>query len=262
MTIIAITGPPGVGKTHWILRCLEHHQEHQIRYWSPCTDILPIDAICIQTSFPAVDILEKGEDSQALIGFDGVTYIELPWYLDLEKIESVLSSLNCYRVAILPRDSEFEPWQNWADEVHWGNAIAYFSTSKDLKDLGLQIHRGQLAGEVLDFDSLAVFWFELLQGAYGQVIRAKGIFDITTGESIYGDFVSGCINPEFLALDLPQWFKGRPERFSGLEICGYCLQKEAIAQTIKDCCLDDQQLHYYQQQIQSSILSESEESSL
>jgi hypothetical protein len=63
-------------------------------------------------------------------------------------------------------------------------------------------------------------------------------------------------------LDLPLWFNGRPDRFSGLEIVGAALEQEAIAHTLKDCCLEEQVIAYYQEQIKQSLeSSESSESS-
>ncbi|MFY7807135.1 MAG: hypothetical protein ACOVQ7_27290 [Limnoraphis robusta] len=101
-----------------------------------------------------------------------------------------------------------------------------------------------------------MFWFELIKGAYGEVIRAKGIFDIVSGESIYGDFVAGTMNQEFVALDVPLWLAGRPQRFSGLEIVGFDLNKAELSQTLKDCFLPESQISYYQQQIQTSLETE------
>ncbi len=122
----------------------------------------------------------------------------------------------------------------------------------------MQIHRNLLTGEIIDWTSLTLFWFELIQGAYGDIIRAKGIFDIVSGESIYGDFVAGTINQEFVALNVPLWLTGRPQRFSGLEIVGFNLQLKEISQTLKDCFIPESQIDYYQQQIQTSLQTEEE----
>ena len=61
-----------------------------------------------------------------------------------------------------------------------------------------------LTGEILDFDSLATFWLELTQGAYGEVFRAKGIFDLVDGQIYYGDFRLEKSELEFEPLNLPR----------------------------------------------------------
>ncbi len=48
-----------------------------------------------------------------------------------------------------------------------------------------------------------MFWYELTQGAYGTVQRAKGIFDVTDGRSLYFDFVAGLSKTTYLELNLP-----------------------------------------------------------
>ncbi|MBP0021443.1 MAG: GTP-binding protein [Cyanobacteria bacterium SBLK] len=253
--IVALSGPPGVGKTHWIAQHLRQHNSQNARYFSPKTETLPLDAVWLGTEFPALQVLQLGQEAQLLASFEGVTYLELPWYLDLAGIEPLLQSTDCDRIAILPPQSLETPWHDWADRIHSGNP---FTLSSDFHQHPPQIHRIQLNGKVLDFESLAVFWYELLQGAYGEVMRAKGILEIASGEAVYGDFVRGRRNDEFPALDWPQWLEGRPQRLSGLEICGDGLQRVAIVQTLEDCCLSDEQLHYYQQQIRASLDREPE----
>lgn len=253
--IVAVSGPPGVGKTHWITRHLRQHNPEKARYMSPKTETLPLDAAWLGTEFPKLQVLQLGEEAQLLTPFEGITYLELPWYLDLAGIEPLLQQAECDRVAILPPQSPETPWHNWANQTHSGNPL---TLPPDFHASPPQVHRSQLNGQVFDFASLAVFWFELLQGAYGEVTRAKGILEIASGEAVYGDFVQGQINEEFAALDWPQWLQGRPQRLSGLEICGYQLQREAIMQTLDDCCLSDEQLHHYQQQIRASLDQEPE----
>ncbi len=110
-----------------------------------------------------------------------------------------------------------------------------------------------LASEVLNLASLEAFWYELTQGPYGQVTRAKGIFDIADGQSLYGDFVLNVLARDFAPLNLPRWLEGRPQRFSGMEVVGQNLDEEAIAQTLQDCCLSEAAIRYYQQQVIESL---------
>lgn len=251
MLIVVVAGLPGSGKTHWIREQLTQAQP-PIRYFNPGTGSVAIDGIALATAFPQLQVLTEGQESELFAtGTDTTTYIELPWHLELSTLEPLLQFLNCQRVAIMPLTEETN---NWADEVVLGNQAAQDYLSQVESQISqLQIQRGLLTGEIIDWASLTTFWFELIHGAYGEVIRAKAIFDIASGESIYGDFVAGTVNQEFVALDLPQWLEGRPQRFSGFEIVGQDLNKAAITQTIKDCCLPESHIEAYQQQMKQSL---------
>ncbi|NJK39969.1 MAG: GTP-binding protein [Oscillatoriales cyanobacterium RM2_1_1] len=255
--ITAVTGLTGVGKTHWIREQVAQ-SEQPVCYFKPDSAV-PIDSLNLATEFPHAQVLHPGEEEQllALAETDRQIYLELPWHLDLVSMEPLLQRLSCRRVAIAPTEVAGSEWQTWANEIVVGNAAA----GETLVQLhrqpdNLQIHQGLLTGEIIDWASLSVFWFELIQGAYGKVIRAKGIFDIVSGESIYGDFVYGTVNPEFLALDLPRWLEGRPERLSGFEIVGCNLDKTGISQTLKQCCVPESHIEYYQQQVKQSLAME------
>jgi hypothetical protein len=249
--IIAVASRTGMGKTYWI-----HQQIAQINkpvdYFSPQTDSLPIDAIYLQSEYPQLKIYQTGEETKLITKSDqSLTYIEIPWYLDLLGIEPLLETLNAHRVAIIPSKGNDPELETWADEIIVGNQNTELTTT-------WQIHRGVLTGEILDFDSLATFWLELTQGAYGEVVRAKGIFDFVDGQIYYGDFMPGRPELEFKPLDLPRWLDGRPTRQSGFEIVGSNLDKQEIAQTVRDCCVPESAINYYQQQVKESLATELE----
>ena len=245
--IIAVASPPGGGKTHWIHQQIAQRNE-PVGYFSPQTDSVPIDAIYLQSEYPQLKIYKIGEEAELN---STTTYLEIPWYLDLAGIEPLLQAFNPHRVAIIPADTENTELNAWADEVIVGNNITNSTTD-------LQIHRGLLTGEILDFDSLATFWLELTQGAYGEVIRVKGIFDLVDGQIYYGDFIPGESELAFKPLKLPRWLDGIPDRFSGFEIVGSNLDKAEIVQTVRDCCVPESAISYYQQQVKESLASESE----
>jgi G3E family GTPase len=85
------------------------------------------------------------------------------------------------------------------------------------------------------------------------VQRAKGIFDLADGRAFHFNFVAGLPQTETTELKLPRWLKGRPDRFSGIEVVGENLDQSAIAQALEDCCLEDRAIAYYQQQIRDSL---------
>jgi hypothetical protein len=252
--IIAVASPPGAGKTHWI--CQQIAQTNKpVAYFSPKTDSIPIDTIYLQSEYPQLKIYQTGEEAALLAGSDRtITYIEIPWYLDLSAIEPLLKIPNSHRIAIIPantNNTELNELKLWADEIILGNQITKLTTS-------LQLHRGVLTGEILDFDSLATFCLEMTQGAYGEVVRAKGMFDLEDGQIYYGDFIPNQPELEFQPLKLPRWLDGRPVRKSGFEIVGNKLDQAEIAQTIKDCCIPESAINYYQQQVKESLATEPE----
>ncbi len=245
--IIAVVSPPGAGKTYWIRQQIAQ-TDKPVGYFSPQTDSLPIDATYLQSEYPQLKLYQTGEEAEL---HKTITYLEIPWYLDLAGIEPILQTLNPHRVAIIPGDTDSKELETWADEIIPGNKI-----TKPTK--ALQIQRGILTGEILDFDSLATFWLELTQGAYGEVFRAKGIFDLVDGQIYYGDFTPGNSELEFKPLNLPRWLDGKPDRKSGFEIVGSNLDKTEIVQTIRDCCVPESAINYYQQQVKESLATELE----
>jgi hypothetical protein len=249
--IIAVASQAGVGKTNWIHQQIAKTNK-PVGYFSPQTDSLPIDAVCLQSEYPQLKIYQTGEETKLLTKSDQtITYIEIPWYLDLSGIEPLLKTLNSHRVAIIPPNTNNSELETWADEIILGNQNTELTTS-------WQIHRGVLTGEILDFDSLATFWLELTQGAYGEVVRAKGIFDLVDGQIYYGDFIPNRPELEFQPLNFPRWLNGRPTRQSGFEIVGSNLDKQEIAQTVRDCCVPESVIDYYQQQVKESLETELE----
>ncbi|MUL36875.1 GTPase, G3E family protein [Gloeocapsopsis sp. AAB1 = 1H9] len=242
----AVAGLPGVGKTNWIRQQLT---QQPTLYFSPATRI-GIDQTRLAAEFPHMQFL--ADDQQAQLGSflaSGVNaYLELGYHLDLAQIAPILDTLNCHRVAIVPAGmQETSDWEEWADEMITGSSGAIDANS---------LWVANTTGHVIDPDSLEVFWYELTQGAYGTVSRAKGIFELVDGLSVYGDFVAGLQPQDFDELNLPRWLEGRPQRLSGIEVWGNQLDEAAIAQTFQDCCLSDAVIHHYQQQVKEILSQE------
>jgi hypothetical protein len=79
----------------------------------------------------------------------------------------------------------------------------------------------------------------------------KGIFEMPNGRAFHVDCVEGLLGVEYTELNLPRWLEGRPSRFSGIEVVGWGLGREAIAQTLLDGCLSDAALTQYHQHYQA-----------
>lgn len=249
LNVTLVAGLPGVGKTTWIRQQLDELPESAL-YLALPSGTTPIDPTYLATELPSLTVLsddqgwalrERAETGDAI-------YIELEFHLDLESLVLPVDMTQCQRIAIVPPGMKQTEWHQWADVVVVGNAIAASVPE-------LQLWRSVLTGQVLDVASLDTFWYELIQGAYGKVHRAKGLFNSAEGGFMYLDFVAGIPNTQVIELDVPIWFDGRPDRFSGIEVVGTALEQSLILQTIKDCCLDDQAIAFYQQQIKDTLQS-------
>jgi hypothetical protein len=251
--IIVVTGQLASGKTHWIRQQIAKNPLDNL-YFSPKTESFPLDAIDLQSEFPHLLVLSVGEEDQLThLSAEKTAYIEIPWYLEDESVETFVNTLNGHQTRLISIEYQTGGWTVMQPQTLFTQTLANSQKTEWLKSHDIQIHRAILTGEVLDFASLETFWAELTQGAYGEVIRVKGIFNIIDGQCIYGEFLKGFIQKDFKPLNLPLSLNGRPNHFSGIEIVGRNLDKSAIGDTLSDCCLPDEAVTYYQQQVKASL---------
>lgn len=252
MTIPSITvvaGLSGSGKTNWICQQIRDIKSpEKVIYFSPGTGNVIIDQTRIATEFPGIQVFGDGQEIEFLhqIPQAKEVYIELGSYLELEAISQVLDHLTYKAIAVLPPNCKNSEYHAWADEIIYGAPVPTL-TLKQLWRIGS-------TGQVIDENSLEEYWYEITHNAYGIVTRAKGIFDVNDGRSLYCDFVDGVPSTEFLELDLPRYLEGRPQRFSGLEIMGSNLDETALKETLSACCLSDSLIFQYQQQVKQILL--------
>ncbi|MGB0562106.1 MAG: GTP-binding protein [Spirulinaceae cyanobacterium] len=251
MTLVAIAGPPGSGKTTWLSQFLSD-QQRPLFYCCPGMGAASVDLARIAYRFPWVQLLSDEQIPQAFMNLpdQALVYLELGFYLDLTS--PLLASLPCHRVAVVPSSLTTSEWHDWADEVVVGNDI----TIPEPGNLP-ELWRSPLTGRVFDPPSLDEILIELTGDAYGKVQRVKGIFEMPDGRAFHVDFVAGLSGIEYTELGIPRWLEGRPERFSGIEVVGWDLQKAAIAETLLAGCLADDVLRSYQEQYK--ILSSQED---
>lgn len=247
--IWAIAGAVGIGKTGWIFQQIEQISSPVV-YFCPNASNVPIDANCLLAEFPHVHIFTDGQELELIekVEQGAIALIELGFHLDLRSGDMLLETLSANsvlkKIALVPSGLGNSEWHEWADQV--------IEVKYDLDFHDLQIWRSPFTGQVFDPSSLNVLWYEITQGAYGEVMRAKGVFDLFDGRAFYLDFVAGMEDSLYLPLDVPLWLDGRPERFSGIEVVGRNLDGKAIAQCIIDCCLSEEILLHYQNQIKQS----------
>lgn len=187
--IIVVTGGIAAGKTHWIREQIAQSKQPSL-YFSPQTETFPIDHLTLQSEFPQLSCVSREEEDRlSSLSAKNTVYMEVPWHLDTQSLESFLKPLNCHRVAIMSPEAEIPEGQVPVDEIVISPVKTTIKGDQWLKKREIQIHRAVLTGEVLDFSSLTTFWTELTQGAYGEVLRVKSIFDIIDGQCIYGEFM-------------------------------------------------------------------------
>ena len=114
----------------------------------------------------------------------------------------------------------------------------------------LEAWHTSLSGSVWDPNSLSSFWFELVNGAYGDVYRAKGLMNLPDGRAFFCNWMVSQESSQFMPLDTTAPPQGRPCRTSELVVQGKALNPGGIQATINDCLLADDVLAMQQQQLQ------------
>jgi len=248
--LIAISGPSGSGKTTWISQFLKDQSTPQY-YVCPGLGEISVDLARMGYRFPSVQVVPEAQLKTVLADLPEQATLYLEWGFHLDLGSPFLAELPWERVAVLPPDLAESDWHGWADRVILGNAVV-----APANGCLPEIWCTPLTGQVFDPPSLDDLLIELTGGAYGQVCRMKGIFELPDGRAFYVDFVDGLPGREYTELAIPRWLSGRPDRFSGIEVAGYGLNREVIAQTLMDSALSDAALAQYQQHYQSLHPSE------
>ncbi|AFY57260.1 hypothetical protein Riv7116_4849 [Rivularia sp. PCC 7116] len=234
--IIVVGGYIGCGKTAWICQQIALKEKafpkyyQKIIYLKAGTEQVHIDQKRISVDFPKVKVfcdIQKANFIEELESAD-LAYIELDINLGLGYLEELLNDLPYYPVAILPPGCKRCKWHSWAKEVLTGAAMK-ISNSIDK----IEILRLPTTGKVISGDDFNDFWNELINGAYGKVMRVKGIFHLEDGNIIYADFIYGVECIDFLNLNLSRYLHGEPKCFSAIEIVGCSLNKIALQQMIE-----------------------------
>ncbi len=243
--LVMVAGPVGGGKTTWICEQLKGRDGGRAaqgdRGYLYLGSEQPIDTAYLNYRFPGLQVWPEADPRLALAQMPpgGQLFVEVGFQVD--PLAPPLGDLPGRRVVVLPPGQDSGSWQGWGQEWVTGAPIAA-ATPVELP----QIWRTLLTGRVFDPASLDMVWTEIIRGAYGQVQRAKGIFELPDGRAFYVDFVQGLEGSEYGQLPIAPWLEGRPTRPSGLEIVGWNLDLPPLIQALLDSGLPDELLSQYQ----------------
>lgn len=232
--LILVSGPPGCGKTSWILsRLLEHRGPRAYRRLEgvdpegrPLALDGGLDRAFLHDQIPDLREPAGGPPDPAADGEGLLALIELPLFQP-EIPQTLAPGLRPDRHLHFGRDSEL-PRQ---DTLEFG-ALASWSLD--------------LAQTVWDPASLNSFWFELVNGAYGDVYRAKALVNLPDGRGFLFNWMVSCSGTQFLPLQSVAPPHGRPGRLSRLVVQGKDLDTAGLEATIADCLLSDAVLELQQ----------------
>lgn len=248
--VIVVAGRCGAGKTHWIQQQLAAQNWQQPRFYAcPGYGAMGVDLARMGYLYPRLQVLPAAslEDCWQRLPNQGQFFLEVGYHLDIQQLQVPLSTVK--RVAIAtPEETEF---CHWADEVI-EPAVPLPAIAPPLPELW----QVELTGQVFDPPSLDTVLLELTEGAYGQVQRLKGIFELPDGQAFAVDFSLGLKDIEYTNLNLPLWLEGRPRRWSGLELIGHHLDKAAVRELLADAVLSDAVLAQYQVHYRTQVEAE------
>ena len=123
-------------------------------------------------------------------------------------------------------------------------------SAQDTSVFHLESWHQNLQGCVWDRE-LEQFWFELVNGAYGDVYRAKALMNLPDGRSFFCNWMVSQQGSQFLPLETIAVPQGRPNRCSVLVVQGRALNPAGIQSTLNDCLLSDDVLDMQQQQLRN-----------
>lgn len=243
---VLVSGPPGCGKTHWILKQIQSHSGpcgylrlagYSVNGLSQARDG-ELDLTWLQDQCPRLVDLADPDQAQATRSPDFLAVVELPQFHPPQ--EAGLAGVD---IRVMPRlralhlapDRHLhfgrDPELPQQDTLDFSHLLAW----------SLHLHR-----TVWDPASLSSFWFELVNGAYGDVYRAKALMNLPDGRGFFCNWMVSREGSEFLPLQGIARPYGRPDRLSRLVVQGKDLDPAAIEATVADCLLSDAVLELQQ----------------
>ena len=247
--VVLISGPPGCGKTSWALKTLQDHvgpcaylrlEEEQEAGLEQGEDS-GIDLSWLKDQIPRLEEVTPSNSAALKHRNDALTLIEVQRFHTPSQ-----GGINGYGINVR---SKLDALELQPDQVMHFGRDPELPSNDTLEFSKLEAWHASLAGCVWDAESLSSFWFELVNGAYGDVYRAKGLINLPDGRSLFCNWMVSQQGSQFLPLDTTAPPQGRPSRTSELVVQGKALNPEGIQTTINDCLLADDVLAMQQQQL-------------
>ena len=241
-----IAGPPGCGKTTWIRNTLKAHQ-------GSCG--------YLRLNVPSQPGLEQGRDlgvdkAWLLDQIPGLHDLSDPAHNDGHAETNALNLIEVqqFQAPAAPSPDALSPTIRQQLEQHklQPDRVMYFGLDPALPSQDtlafsrLEAWSLSLHDSVWDPNSLNSFWFELVNGAYGDVYRAKAIMNLPDGRGFFCNWIVSQQGSQFLPLETVEPPHGRPTRPSELVVQGKALNGVGIQTTIDDCLISDDVLEMHQ----------------
>ena len=250
--VTLVSGPPGCGKTAWALEALRAHEgqrsflrlagdEHQGLQQGQDSGI---DLTWLQDQLPNLQSpLDTAEGDTKVSSNDELTVIEVQQFRPppIEGMDGYGAQVKALLERLNLKPNRF---------LHFGRDQD-LPTQDTLEFSHLESWHQNLQGCVWDPDSLSSFWFELVNGAYGDVYRAKALMNLPDGRSFFCNWMVSQKGSQFLPLETIAVPQGRPNRCSELVVQGRALNPAGIQSTLNDCLLSDDVLEMQQQQLRN-----------
>ena len=241
-----ITGPPGCGKTSWIRDCLLQHSgaraylrlNGSIQEGLEQSHNAGIDLAWLRDQVPELQNLAIEELNAALPEDNCLLLIEVQQFRPSTRSSSNEIDLQIKR--------QLDQLNLKPDRILQFGVAPELPQQDTLDFKRLEAWHLSLKGSVWDPNSLSSFWFELVNGAYGDVYRAKALTNLPDGRSFFCNWMVSQQASQFLPLTSVEPPTGRPDRTSHLVVQGKALDSAGIQATVKDCLLSDDVLEMQQ----------------
>ena len=247
--VCLVSGPPGCGKTTWVLETLKQHQGACafLRLEGDRLEGLEqgvdggIDLAWLKDQIPELIALKPSPAGEALHPEAPLTLIEVQQFRAPET-----HGLDGFSASIRER---LDVLNLQPDQIlHFGRD-SVLPTHDTLEFSKLEAWHVSLERSVWDPNSLSSFWFELVNGAYGDVYRAKGLMNLPDGRAFFCNWMVSQQESQFLPLNSVAPASGRPERPLPWSSRAKALDPGGIQSTIDDCLLSDDVLAMQQHQL-------------
>ena len=244
-----ITGPPGCGKTNWILEAFQKHGGNcaYLRLDGSSHEGLEqghnagIDRAWLKDQIPQLQTLSMAGLQPLPPTEDRLVLLEAQQFRLLSATESE------------PIDplvqQQLDQFQLKPDRILQFGLDSELPEHDTLNFTQLEAWHISLHSCVWDPNSLSSFWFELVNGAYGDVYRAKALMNLPDGRSFFCNWMVSQQSSQFLPLESVEPLTRRPNRISHLVVQGKALDQAGIQSTINDCLLVDEVLEMQQAQL-------------